>query len=195
MLLIFTGITQEKKQKQEYERLKRNYETLLYEKESIVAESQKYKVNDSLNAIKVTQLELTLKEYKKLRNEDLKLIKQLKTKGQELQATISIKNETINRLSAQLVDSLVVGADSNVVMLKCFNYKSKWTDVSGCISRDTIDLQINNRESLKVVETIEYKRFLGFLWKTNKIKNKQAHILSENPNTQIIDCEYIYVKQ
>lgn len=184
--------------KEENARLKSNQEILLTENQVIMAESQKYKVSDSLSAARVSQLELTLKEYKKYRSEDLELIEQLKAGKSDLQRIISSQSETINTLSAKLNDSIRIDTITNITdTLKCFNYKSKWTDINGCISlrHDSVDIQIKNRESLKIVETVSYKRFLGFLWKTNKVKSRQVDIVSENPNTEITNCEYISIKQ
>lgn len=184
--------------KEENARLKSNQEILLTENQVIMAESQKYKVSDSLSAARVSQLELTLKEYKKYRSEDLEFIEQLKAGKSDLQRIISSQSETINILSAKLNDSIRIDTITNITdTLKCFNYKSKWTDISGCISlrHDSIDIQIKNRESLKIVETVSYKRFLGFLWKTSKVKSRQVDIVSENPNTEITNCEYISIKQ
>lgn len=184
--------------KEENARLKSNQEILLTENQVIMAESQKYKVSDSLSAARVSQLELTLKEYKKYRSEDLEFIEQLKAGKSDLQRIISSQSETINILSAKLNDSIRVDTITNITdTLKCFNYKSKWTDINGCISlrHDSIDIQIKNRESLKIVETVSYKRFLGFLWKTSKVKSRHVDIVSENPNTEITNCEYISIKQ
>ena len=182
--------------KEENARLKSNQDILLTEKEFVMSENQKYKVSDSLNAVQVSELELTLKEYKQYRSEDLKLIEQLKAGKSDLQKIITSQYETISALSAKLQDSIRIDTTTNQVdTLKCFDYKSKWTDVKGCMDlrRDTVELQINNRESLKVVETVMYKRFLGFLWKTNKIKSRQVDIVSDNPNTSIINSEYISI--
>lgn len=184
--------------KEENARLKSNQEILLTQKQTIMAESQAYKVSDSLNAVQVSELGLTLKEYKRYRSEDLKLIEQLKAGKSDLQKIITSQYETISTLSAKLQDSIRIDTTTNQAdTLKCFDYKSKWTDVNGCIDlrRDTVELQINNRESLKVVETVMYKRFLGFLWKTNKVKNRQVDVVSENPNTKIMNCEYISIKR
>lgn len=183
--------------KEENARLKSNQEILLTENQVIMAESQKYKVSDSLSAARVSQFELTLKEYEKYRSKDLEFIERLKAGKSDLQRIISSQSETINILSAKLNDSIRIDTITNITdTLKCFNYKSKWTDINGCISlrHDSIDIQIKNRESLKVVETVSYKRFLGFLWKTSKVKSKQVDIVSENPNTEITNCEYIYIK-
>ena len=91
------------------------------------------------------------------------------------------------------IDTVTLQADT----LKCFDYKSKWTDIKGCIDlkTDSLALQIKNRESLVIAETVTYKRFLGFLWKTKKIKSRQISIVSLNPNTQIINCEYTHIKE
>lgn len=184
--------------KEENTRLLSNQEILLTQKQTIMAESQAYRVSDSLNAAKVSELQFTLKEYKKYRAQDLQLIEQLKVKKSDLQKVIDSQTETINSLSAKLNDSIRIDAVTNTVdTLKCFNYKSKWTDVFGCIDlkRDSINLQIKNRESLKIVETVVYKRFLGFLWKTNKVKDRQVDVISENPNTTITNLDYVSIKR
>ena len=184
--------------KEENARLKSNQDILLTEKEFVMSENQKYKISDSLNAVRVSELELTLKEYKRYRSEDLKLIEQLKAGKSDLQKIITSQYETISTLYAKLQDSIRIDTTTNQIdTLKCFDYKSKWTDVKGCVDlrRDTVELQINNRESLKVVETVTYKRFLGFLWKTNKVKSRQVDVVSENPNTEIMNCEYVSIKR
>lgn len=186
------------KLKEENARLLSNQEILLTQKQTIMAESQAYRVSDSLNAAKVSELQFTLKEYKKYRAQDLQLIEQLKVKKSDLQKVIDSQTETINSLSAKLNDSIRIDTVTNVAdTLKCFDYKSKWTDVSGCIDlkHDSINLQIKNRESLKIVETVVYKRFLGFLWKTNKVKDRQVDVVSENPNTTITNLDYVSIKR
>ena len=186
------------KLKEENTRLLSNQEILLTQKQAIMAESQAYRVSDSLNAAKVSELQFTLKEYKKYRAQDLQLIEQLKIKKSDLQKVIDSQTETINSLSAKLNDSIRIDTVTNIIdTLKCFDYKSKWTDVSGCIDlkRDSINLQIKNRESLKIVETVVYKRFLGFLWKTNKVKDRQVDVVSENPNTTITNLDYVSIKR
>ena len=186
------------KLKEENARLLSNQEILLTQKQTIMAESQAYRVSDSLNAAKVSELQFTLKEYKKYRAQDLQFIEQLKIKKSDLQKVIDSQTETINSLSAKLNDSIRIDTVANIAdTLKCFDYKSKWTNVSGCIDlkHDSINLQIKNRESLKIVETVVYKRFLGFLWKTNKVKDRQLDVVSENPNTTITNLDYVSIKR
>ena len=191
--IIYTDIISIKK---ENERLKSNQEILLSEKELVAAKGQFYKVSDSLSAAKITELQLTLSEYKKYRKDDLKLIEKLKINKSNLDKVISSQTETINLLSIKLDDTIKVDTITNVIdTLKCFTYKSKWIDVSGIIGKDTVELKIHNRESLKVIEEVKYKRFLGFLWKTNKIKARHINVISENPSTSIINIDYISVSR
>lgn len=196
-LTIFTLLFKISNLTKENSRLANNQEQLLSETQIILSENQKYRVADSLKAIRVSELELTLAEYKKYRSADLKLINQLKAGKSDLQKVVSTQAETINCLQAKLKDSVTLSPNGQIDTLKCFSYNSNWTDIEGCLNlrTDTLDIQINNREDIKIVETITYKRFLGFLWKTSKIKSKQVDIISKNPNTSIINCEYISIER
>lgn len=182
--------------KKENKRLESNQEILLSEKEVIMAKSQAYKVSDSLNAAKVTELQLTLAEYKRFREDDLKLIEQLKINKKELQSVISSQAETILDLYARARDTIIINEEVPDT-IKYFNYKSKWTDVNGYVSLNTnnVNLKIANRESLKIIETAEYKRFLGFLWRTKKIKSRHVDVISENPATSIINVDYTSIRK
>lgn len=170
--------------------LKSNQEILLSEKSGLLAENNRYRVADSLNAIKAEELRLTAYEYKKYYSESLETIRKLRIDKRDMQRVIDFQANTINQLSTSLRDTIII--QDTTRHLKVFDYKSEWTDVSGLIDLDqgTVNLDIENRESLIVVESVEYKRFLGFLWKTKNIKNRSVDIVSLNPNTIITNAEY-----
>lgn len=174
---------------EENNRLSNNQETLL-------TENEHYKIRDSLNVSKTNQLELKLSELKKYKSEYTQLVKDLNIKNSQLEQIISVNAETITNLKAMLRDSIRLDTVSNIIdTLKCFEYKSKYTDVSGCINKDIIDMQIHNRESLKVIESKKKKKFLFFklpIWLFG-YKSKQLDIVSLNPNTTIEYIEYISV--
>ena len=172
-------------------RLQNNQSILLSENNALIAESQKYKTSDSLNAIKVNELRLTLEEYKKYRSDDLALINRLKVDKREMQKVIDLQARTIDDLSAPLHDTLVIYKESEIEA-KAFSYRSSWTDVDGVINlqSDSVSLSIKNRESLVIVESVKYKRFLGFLWRTKRIKSRSVDIVSRNPNTEIVGADY-----
>ena len=52
-----------------------------------------------------------------------------------------------------------------------------------------------NRDSVLIVATVQYKRFLNFLWKTKKVKNREIDIISKNPHTKIMGVEYIEIEK
>lgn len=174
---------------EENNRLSNNQETLL-------TENEHYKIRDSLNVSKTNQLELKLSELKKYKSEYTQLVKDLNIKNSQLEQIISVNAETITNLKAMLRDSIRLDTISNIIdTLKCFEYKSKYTDVSGCINKDIIDMQIRNRESLKAIESKKKKKFLFFklpIWLFG-YKSKQLDIVSLNPNTTIEYIEYISV--
>ena len=181
--------------KDENERLQSNQSLLLSENNAIAAECRKYRISDSLNAYKVSELRLTLEEYKKFRHDDLELINKLKLDKSDMQKVIDMQHETIYKLYTELKDTVIVH-DTIIRNAKSFEYKSHWIDVLGQIDLDNnlVALDIHNREALTVVESVERKRFLGFLWKTNKIKRRDVDVVSKNPNTEIIDVDYVSVE-
>lgn len=168
--------------KNENKRLKANQETLL---DSI----KSFKVSDSLNAITVGNLELSLKQYKKYRANDAILIKQLKSQKPEVIIKPSMQTEY--KIRTELKDSIIY-KDT----LKTILYKSKWNYVSGFIAKDTINLNIINYDELLITESLQKKKFLFFRLPISIFgyKRKVLNVISKNPNTKIMSAEYITIK-
>lgn len=145
-----------------------------------------YKVADSLNAIQVKELQLTLSEYKKYRKDDQTLIKKLK--ADKAQTVIKTETKTEYKIKTEIRDSIIY-KDT----LKAFQYHDKWTDIKGLLNRDSVDLQIKNKEELILVQSIQRKKFLGIklpIWLFG-YKHKSLDIVSKNPNTEIVSTEYV----
>lgn len=177
--------------KEENKRLSNNQSVLM-------TENNYYKVRDSLNAISTYQLEFKIAELEKYRQEDLKLIKDLKISKSSLEKIIDIKTQSVNKYKALLRDSIMRDTIINRIdTIKCFEYKSVWTDIKGCINKDTVNLQIKNRESLIAIENLEKKKFLFFKLPIQLFgyKSKKLDVISNNPNTIITNIEYIAVKK
>lgn len=176
--------------------LKVNQKTLLENNNAIAAECRKYKVSDSLNAYKVSELRLTLNEYKKHRAKDLALIRKLKLEKTNLQSVIGVQASTIYELDAKLKDTIII-KDTTSVDVKVFEHSTEWLYVRGKIDikLNTVDVSFQNYEHLTVVESVLYKRFLGFLWKTKKIKQRDVDVVSKNPNTIIKSVDFIRIEK
>lgn len=164
--------------------------------EILLQDVKTYQTKDSLNAIKVGNLELSLAEYKKYRASDAELIKTLQTKNRELERVTTTQMETINELRATVRDSVVyLPGDTVTTVLRCIEYSDKWVDFDGCIINNTFSGKIITRDSLLITETVQYKRWLGFLWKTKKIKNRQIDVVSKNPATKILGVEFVTIEK
>lgn len=186
---IWVQRTKIEKLTDERNRYRGNTETLLQDVET-------YKTKDSLNAAKVGVLELKLSEFEKYRASDAELIKTLQTKNRELEAVTTAQMETITKLRATVRDSIVyLPGDTVTTVLRCIEYSDKWVDFDGCIKNNTFSGKIITRDSLLITETVQYKRWLGFLWKTKRIKNREFDIVSKNPHTKITGFEVITIEK
>lgn len=165
--------------------------------ETLLQEVSRYQTKDSLNAAKVGVLELKLSEFEKYRASDAELIKTLQTKNRDLERVTTTQMETINELRATVRDSVVyLPGDTVTTVLRCVDIVEPWFELHGCATPDGQFTGTHiNRDSLLIVETVQYKRWLGFLWKTNKIKNRQIDVVSKNPATKILGVEFITIEK
>lgn len=165
--------------------------------ETLLQEVSRYQTKDSLNAAKVGVLELKLSEFEKYRASDAELIKTLQTKNRELEAVTTASMETITKLRGTVRDSIVyLPGDTTTIVLKCVDISDPWFSLKGCTTPDGEFTGTHiNRDSLLIVETVQYKRWLGFLWKTKKIKNRQIDVVSKNPATKILGVEFVTIEK
>ena len=163
--------------------------------ETLLQDVRTYQTKDSLNAAKVGNLELKLSEYKKYRAGDLELIKTLQIKNRDLQAVTTAQSQTIIKLRGSVRDSIVYRDNIIVDTLQCLDITDKWFDLHGCTNkRKEFTGTFTNRDSILIAETVKYKRFLGFLWKTSKVKDRKIDVVSKNPNTKIMGVSFITIR-
>lgn len=175
------------KLKAERDRYRNNTETLLSDVET-------YRVRDSLNAARVQSLELTVKEFERFRANDAALIKQLKARNRDLAAVNKTQSQTIIDLLAIPRDTMII-RDSIPIPAVAVHCGDAWFDFDGLLTEKEFTGTLTNRDSLIVAETVQYKRFLGFLWRTNKVKNRRVDVVSLNPHTSILGVEHIVVEK
>lgn len=162
---------------------------------ALMSDVERYRVRDSLNAARVQSLELTVKEYERFRADDAALIKQLKQRNRDLATVNKTQTQTIIDLRAVPRDTIVLVRDSIRVPAVAVHCGDSWYDFDGILTADTFTGTIINRDSLILAETVKYKRFLGFLWKTHRVQDRQLDVLSKNPHTRIEDVEYIIIEK
>ena len=176
--------------------LTKQVEILKANETTLLSNTEAYRVNDSLSAIRISQLQLSLSQFEKYRAEDQALIKALRVDNKGLQDVITSATETNRRLQLKLKDSLRVDTVTQYIdTLKCFSFKDSWTALSGCFHKDTTTFSIQNIDSLISVTNVERKRFLFFKLpvKWFGYRSKQATILCKNPYTTISHIEYITI--
>lgn len=184
LLVVITGAMD--KYEVENKRLKGDVTALLNENEQ-------YKVNDSLNAIKTDALKLTIGNLKEHRTEDLALIKEMQGKNEKLQSLAKAKTTIRTELQTLVTESIYVDR-WHVDTLRCIEASDPWTTLSGCIDKQgNFNGTIETHDTLLISAFVEYKRFLGFLWRTNKVKSRKVDAVSRNPHVKINDLEYIEV--
>ena len=188
LVLIFSVVTcvDNKELQEQGKRHRRNSEAL-------AGEIERYKVNDSLNAARVRSLELTVEEFERYRAADAALIKSLKQRNRDLESITSTQSQTIIELRAAPKDTVII-RDSVPVMAKAVRCGDAWYDFEGLMTDKEFSGNLTCRDSLIVSESVEHKRFLGILWKTRRVKNRQVDVVSRNPHTEIQDIVYVVIE-
>lgn len=154
---------------------------------------ERYKVNDSLNAVRVHGLTLTIEDLKKYRPDDVELSKEMGVKNKHLGSVTRMNTRTTARIVTRVRDSIVyIHGDTiyKIDTLRCLSAANKWFWLDGCINnKGQFVGTLQTYDKLRIIEEVRYKRFL--FWRTNKIKSRKVNAVSDNPNTTITDIEFI----
>ena len=161
---------------------------------TLLTEVKTYQTKDSLNAAEVGMLKLSLNEYKEYRAQDLALIKTLRTKANDLSAVTKAQAEMIAKLRAVPKDTIIV-RDSIQIPARVVRCGDTWYDFEGVMTADDFQGKLASRDSILITESVQYKRFLGFLWKTNKVKSRKINVVNRNPHSKIIGAECIVIEK
>ena len=162
---------------------------------ALLSDVERYRVRDSLNAARVQSLELTVKEYERFRADDAALIKQLKQRNRDLIAVNKTQSQTIIDLRTVPKDTVITTKDSLIIPAVKVHFGDAWYDFDGLLTKEEFTGTLRNKDSLIVAETVKYKRFLGFLWKTRQIEDRQVDVISKNPHTEILSVEHITISK
>lgn len=160
---------------------------------ALLSDVERYRVRDSLNAARVQSLELTVKEYERFRADDAALIKQLKQRNRDLSTVNKTQSQTIIDLRAVPRDTIVLVRDSIRVPAVAVHCGDSWYDFDGILTKDEFTGKMEHRDSLLLVESVRYKRFLW--WKTKRIKDRQLDCVSKSPHNSIIGLEYVVIEK
>ena len=162
--------------------------------ETLLSDVETYRVRDSLSAARVQSMELSIKEYERFRADDARLIRELKAKNRDLAAVNKTQSQTIIDLLAIPRDTVII-RDSIPIPAVSVHCGDAWFDFDGLLTATEFTGTLANRDSLVVAESVQYKRFLGFLWKTKQVKNRRVDVVSKNPHTTIMGVEHVVIEK
>lgn len=172
-----------RKERAEKERFKANQTALLAQVDTLTTENGKH-------AADVLKLSLTVDE---LRNANAQLVKtadELNIKLKRIQSASTTATNTEVKVITQVRDSIVY-RDSIVVPVKAFTWRDPWTDVTGVIERDSVDLLVSSVDTLTTIVHKVPHKFWFIKWGCKAVKQT---VVSSNPHTKITYTEYIEVK-
>lgn len=162
--------------------------------QALLTDVEHFKVQDSLSAARVEALELTVKEFERYRSEDAALIASLKQRNRDLASVNTTQAQTIIKLSAVPRDTVII-RDSIPVKAVAVHAGDAWYDFDGLLTENEFTGRLQNRDSLILAEMVKYHRFLGFLWKTKRVDERQATVVSRNPHTEILGVEHVVIEK
>lgn len=174
---------------------KNQVENLKSDKDVLLGTVKLYQTKDSLSAAAIGNLNLTLDEFKKYRAEDYGIIKKLKTKGRDIATYKTVSTLYRDTIYSLLTDTVIRVDTVQVKPAKAFAYEDEWSSVKGVVTDADVVAEVLVSTDLSIVETVKYKRFLGFLWKTNKVKDRKVDVVSTNPKCHIKDVEFITISK
>lgn len=169
---------------------RKNVETLFTSVES-------YKVQDSLQAATIGDLQLTLKQYKQFRAEDAELISRLKVDNKRLQGVVTTQTESYYQHTAALRDSvkmLITKVPDSIkvpIIVKTANFADAWHSLNIVIDGDSLNYRLRTKESLIITNHVVPKRFLFFKFGCRELRTE---VVSKNPYVWDIQVESITIK-
>lgn len=162
---------------------------------ALLQDVERYRTQDSLNVAKVGVLSLKVAELEKYRAEDAELLKSLNIRNRDLEQMTKAQTRMIADLHGTVADTVVIVkevVDSTALSLSVHD---AWIDLHGIVYDGGFDGTLEVRDSLVIIESVERKRFLGFLWRTKKVKSRSVDVVSKNPYTEIMGVESIQISQ
>lgn len=159
--------------------------------DALLSDVEYYKTENGKNAASVMKLTLTNSELKRNYADVCKTVDDLNIKLKRVQSVSVASTETDIRATTEVKDSTVYDKGVPVPVL-AFEWKDPWTDIRGMIIKDSVDLNMQTRDTLiQVVHRVPHK-FWFIKWGTKAIRQE---IVSSNPHTRITYSEYIELKK
>ena len=175
--------------------LKKENKVLQTNVTTLLTGAEQYKVNDSLNAATIANLELSISEYRRYKAEDKKLLERLKIDNKRLKGIISTQTESFYEQTTLLRDSvkMLLTPDSTEipVKMKVASFADTWHSLNIKIQGDSLNYKLKTKESLLITNHVVPKRFLFFKFGCREVRTE---VVSKNPYVGDIQVESITIR-
>lgn len=149
-----------------------------------------YQTENGKNAASVQRLMLTYDELRECYDSVCKTADELGIKVKRLQSVSNTATESEVRFKTVVRDSIVY-VKGEPVDFSIFDWRDPWTDVSGIIEKDSVNMHIQSRDTLvQMVHRVPHKWWF-IKWGTKAIRQE---VMSRNPHTKIVYSEYLQLK-
>lgn len=150
-----------------------------------------YQTQDSLHAASTGILELKLSEYRKLRQEDARLIERLNIQLKRTENVSVHAMESNRQMVIPLRDTVFV-IRNQTDTVQHFSKRSPYIELCGRLRSDSVELDLTTYDTLLQVIHRVPKRFLFIRYGTKAIRQE---VVSKNPYTRITYSEYIQLRK
>ena len=175
--------------------LKKENKVLQTNVTTLLTGAEQYKVNDSLNAATIANLELSISEYRRYKAEDKKLLESLKIDNKRLKGIINTQTESFYEQTTLLRDSvkMLLSPDSVEVPvnIKTAQFADQWHSLNVTIQGDSLNYKLRTKESLLITNHVVPKRFLFFKFGCREVRTE---VVSKNPYVGDIQVESITIR-
>lgn len=175
--------------------LKKENKVLQTNVTTLLTGAEQYKVNDSLNAATIANLELSISEYRRYKEEDKKLLERLKIDNKRLKGIISTQTESFYEQTTLLRDSvkMLLTPDSTEipVKMKVASFADTWHSLNIKTQGDSLNYKLKTKESLLITNHVVPKRFLFFKFGCREVRTE---VVSKNPYVGDIQVESITIR-
>ena len=157
--------------------------------EVLFGDLREYRVRDSLNAVSIGALNLTVREFRDNMDATASLVRDMGIKLNRLQSVATFATQQTYEVQTILKDTVIYVEGVVAPFSKAIDYRSKWFDIRGFIVNNDVRLFPVSRDSItQVVDRIP-RKFLFIRWGTKGFKQD---IVSHNPDSKILFSEYVY---
>ena len=153
---------------------------------ALMEQAKLYRTALDESAASVQALQLRCDEFRQLRAEDARRIRNLGIKVKRLESIARSTTESELHVKTPLRDTIILHDT-----LRLFEWCDHWVEINGIIRHDSVECHVKSVDTLRQVVHRVPRKFLFIKYGTKAIRQE---IISSNPHARIVYSEYIELK-